>query len=414
MGTANKTVARQRIFDPEVRGINLVDREIFRTDDYRDYFRYLREHRPIYEQRSPDTGRFWNLTRYQDVVAAEGMHQVLSSSGSIVFENFEHDFPVKMFIASDPPRHTQCRAALVPLFSTQNLKGLEKLARERVSGILDDLPRSEPFDWVQRVSKELTSRMLATLLGIDQEERHQLVRWSDLITFNGFSPIEQEATRQQELMSCLDYFSALLRRRRDQSATDMVSSLCGGEIGRGMPPSEVLGNLLLLIIAGNDTTRNSISGSVLALSQYPDQWSDLVGAPELIPNMVSETIRWQTPLAYMRRTAIVDTSLEGEVIRAGDKVLLWYASANQDDTVFENPERFDLHRANARRHLAYGHGIHRCLGARLAEIQVAVLWEELLARSLKVDVLAEPVRIPSSFVRGYSEMWVRLRSAGSS
>jgi cytochrome P450 len=186
--------------------------------------------------------------------------------------------------------------------------------------------------------------------------------------------------------------------------------LAHGEATRNMPPMEYLGNLLLLIVGGNDTTRNSITGGVLALNQYPDEYEKLRGDLSLIPNMVSEIIRWQTPLAYMRRSVNFDTVLNGQHIKKGEKIVMWYASGNQDETVIEDPERLIIDRSNARRHLSFGFGLHRCMGNRLAEMQLRVMWEEIMERFDKIEVKSEPKRIYSSFVKGYSELRVMLHA----
>jgi cytochrome P450 len=184
--------------------------------------------------------------------------------------------------------------------------------------------------------------------------------------------------------------------------------LAHGKATKNMPPMEYLGNIILLIVGGNDTTRNSISGGVLALSQNPDQYQKLREDASLIPNMVSEIIRWQTPLAYMRRTAIHDTDLGGKAIKAGDKVIMWYASGNLDEEVIDRPGEFLIDRANARHHLSFGFGLHRCMGNRLAEMQLRIVWEEIMKRFHQVEVVGEPERIYSSFVKGYSKLPVVL------
>ncbi len=395
---------------PALDGVNLLDPDIFADDRYLEHFRHLRAHAPVYLQPATGTtGAFWNISRYQDIAQVDTNHHIFSSEGSIVFEDFYKAFPVKMFIAMDPPKHTECRAPVMPLFSSRNMEAMDELIRSRCRAILDDLPRGVPFDWVERVARELTGQMLATLLGIPQEDRHKLLRWSDLVTSNGFGLIADETARQAEFMECLSYFMGLLKRRPAAGAApDLITSLFNGETTRDMPPSELLGNLLLLIIAGNDTTRNTITGGVLALHQAPDQYQLLREYPEVIPNMVSEMIRWQTPLAYMRRTALADTRIGGQLIRAGDKVLIWYISANRDEQAFDEPELFRIDRLNARKHLSFGLGIHRCVGARFAESQLRILWEEIQARFDRVEVVGAPEPLRSSFVKGYNAMQVVL------
>jgi cytochrome P450 len=176
-------------------------------------------------------------------------------------------------------------------------------------------------------------------------------------------------------------------------------------------PLELLGNMMLLIVGGNDTTRNSMTGGVLALNQYPEEYAKLLAAPDLIPNMVDEIIRWQTPLAHMRRTVASDVEYGGADFKQGDKVVLWYLSANRDEDVFPDGERFQIDRPNARDQLAFGTGIHFCMGAHLGRMQLQVLWEEIMKRFSRIEVTGEPARVRSNFVRGYSRLPVRLHAA---
>jgi cytochrome P450 len=316
-----------------------------------------------------------------------------------------------MFIAMDPPKHDLQRMTVSPVVAPANLAVLESTIRSRVIGILESLPRDRTFNWVDQVSIELTTQMLATLFDFPFEERRKLTYWSDLITADETSGLfASEDERRAELLKCLEYFTGLWNQRvNTPGGNDLISMLAHGESTRNMAPMEYLGNLVLLIVGGNDTTRNSISGGVLALNQNPDQYQKLRDNPGLIPNMVSEIIRWQTPLAHMRRRALVDTELGGKQIRKGDKVVMWYVSGNRDDEVIENPDAFIIDRPKARQHLSFGFGIHRCMGNRLAEMQLRVLWEEIMKRFHTVEVVGEPVRVRSNFVRGYSELPVRLR-----
>jgi cytochrome P450 len=269
------------------------------------------------------------------------------------------------------------------------------------------------FNWVDKISIELTTQMLATLFDFPFEDRRKLTRWSDVATAApGMGVVETEEDRRAELLDCLAYFTELWRdREKKEARPDLISMLAHGEATRGMAferPQEYLGNLILLIVGGNDTTRNSISGSVYALNKYPEQYAKLKANPALVPSLVSETIRWQTPLAYMRRRAKVDTELGGKKIRAGDKVAMWYVSGNRDDEVIANPNAFDIERPNVRHHLSFGFGIHRCVGNRLGEMQLRIVWEEILKRFDHIEVVDEPRRVYSSFVKGYEVMPVRI------
>jgi cytochrome P450 len=263
---------------------------------------------------------------------------------------------------------------------------------------------------VQKVSIELTTQMLATLFDFPCEDRSKLTYWSDLVTTGLEDGLyETEDQRRAELLKCLEYFTGLWNERVNKpGGNDLISMLAHGESTRNMEPMEYLGNLVLLIVGGNDTTRNSITGGVLALNQNPDQYAKLRDNPGLVPNMVSEIIRWQTPLAHMRRRALEDTQLHGKTIRKGDKVVMWYVSGNRDDEVIANPNDFIIDRPKARQHLSFGFGIHRCMGNRLAEMQLRIVWEEILKRFHTVEVVGEPVRVVSNFVRGYSQLPVRL------
>lgn len=391
---------------------DLIRPDIFHNDQHLGYFERLRAEDPVHLQKDhPEVGSFWNVTRYQDIMYVDTHHDIYSSNGSIVVDDVDEEFPLPMFIAMDPPRHDQQRKEVSPVVAPTNLAKLEDTIRQRVINILDSLPRNEEFNWVDSVSIELTTQMLATLFDFPFEDRRKLTRWSDVATASEESGlVESEEQRRAELVECLEYFTGLWNERvNKEPGSDLVSMLAHGESTRNMEPMEYLGNLVLLIVGGNDTTRNSISGGVRFLNENPGQYSKLREDPGLIPNMVPEIIRYQTPLAYMRRTALQDTELGGKQIRAGDKVLMWYVSGNRDSEVIERADEFIIDRAKPRQHLSFGFGIHRCMGNRLAEMQLRVLWEEIMQRFHTIEMVGDPVPVRSSFVKGYSDLPVILR-----
>jgi cytochrome P450 len=338
-------------------------------------------------------------------------HDLFSNEPSIVIGDALTDFRPPMFIAMDPPKHDLERAAVVPAVAPNRLAEMEPLILERVCEVLDGLPVGEEFNWVDRVSIELTTRMLATLFDFPFEDRSKLTYWSDVSTSSpatGNSQYDEEE-RQAILMECLEYFSRLWQERAAAPpGTDFISLLAHNPETRDMDPMEFLGNLILLIVGGNDTTRNSMSGGVLALHQNPGEFEKLKANPSLIPNMVAEIIRYQTPLAHMRRIALQDVELGGKTIRKGDKVVMWYISGNRDASAIENPDAFIIDRDKARHHVSFGFGIHRCMGNRLAEMQLRILWEEILKRFSRIEVTGEPQRVESNFVMGYTGLPVVL------
>jgi len=404
--------------DPEaipLEAIDVSDSELFESDTHWGYFARLRREDPVHYCAQSDFGPYWSVTRYRDVVEVEKAPEIYSSARSIVVGDPDPAFPLEAgFITMDGERHTAHRKVVQPVASPRNLSVLEPLIRTRVREILDGLPVGESFDWVDRVSIELTTSLLATLFDFPYEQRRKLTFWSDMATSSpaqvGASAASDEA-RKAALLECLAEFSELWKQRANRAPSerlDFVTALANGDATRDLAPLDYLGTLILLIVGGNDTTRNSISGGVLALNEHPAEYEKLRENRELIPNLVSEVIRWQTPLAHMRRTATRDCELAGKRIRRGDKVVMWYVSANRDDAVFERPDELWIERPNARQHLAFGLGVHFCMGSRLAEMQLRVLWEETLARFREVEVVGAPKRVRSNFVKGYERLPVRL------
>jgi cytochrome P450 len=278
--------------------------------------------------------------------------------------------------------------------------------RERAGKILDSLPIGQEFDWVEQVSKELTAMTLATLFDFPQEDRQLLPFWSDMMTnAPGHGPVQSWEHKRTEIDKMVERFTELWNERVNAPpAGDLISMLAHGPSTRNMDRAEYAGNLGLLIIGGNDTTRNTISGSVYALNKHPDQYRKLRADPSLIPAMVSETIRWQTPLAHMARTATEDHEIGGKTIRKGDRVAMWYVSGNRDPDAVADPDSYIIDRERPRHHMSFGFGIHRCVGNRLAELQLTIIWEEIMKRFPTIELAGEPSRTHSIFVKGYETM----------
>jgi len=396
--------------------LNISDPELWRRDAFWDRFDRLRDEAPVHYCPESAVGPYWSVTRYDDIMAIDTDHKRFSSASGITLVDLEEDFSLPMFIAMDQPKHDVQRKTVQPIVAPDNLRNFEALIRERTCKVLDSLPVGEPFDWVDTVSIELTTMMLATLFNFPFEDRRKLTRWSDVATGRDnpeICPGGEEQWRA-ELMECLGYFTELWNQRvnANEPGNDLISMLATGEHTKNMEPMEYLGNVILLIVGGNDTTRNSMTGSVLGMNLFPKEFDKLKANHDLIPSMVSEIIRWQTPLAHMRRTALEDVEIGGKTIKAGEKVLMWYVSGNRDERHFERPNDIWIDRPKVRSHLSFGFGIHRCVGNRLGEMQLKILWEEFFKRFDDIIVLKEPARTPSCFVKGYTEMEVVLVPKG--
>ena len=391
------------------------DTTLFENDTVGLVFERLRKEDPVHLTNSPVAGRFWSVTRYQDIMTVDTNHGVFSSDwsqGGISVYDRPIAQRLQMFISMDQPKHDAQRKAVSPIVAPGNLANMEGLIRERTCKVLDSLPRGETFDWVDKVSIELTTLMLATLFDFPLEERRKLTWWSDVATSTpeaGAGVVKTLEERDAELQKMVQAMMKLWNERVNAPPrSDLISMLAHGPATRNMTPLEFMGNCVLLIVGGNDTTRNSMTGGLLGLHQHPDQWAKLRANPGLIDSMVSEIIRWQTPLPHMRRTALADVELGGKLIKKGDKVVMWYFSGNRDESVIDNPNAFIIDRPRPRQHLSFGFGIHRCVGNRLAELQLKILWEEILARFPVIEVMGPPTRVRNCFVRGYSALPVRI------
>jgi cytochrome P450 len=411
---------REDAYSTPIGRIDVSNPHLYQDDTWRPYFERLRREDPVHWCEGGMYGDYWSVTRYRDIMAVDINHTAFSSDalmGGIVLRDVPMDFRRPSFISMDPPKHDEQRKIVAPIVAPMNLQNLSGTIRERAGRILDGLPRGEVFDWVEHVSVELTTQMLATLFDFPFADRRKLTYWSNVASVNtrAGSEIDSEAKRNEVLDAALTYFTSLWHEKAKQPpASDLISMLAHGEATRDLPsrPHEFLGTLMLLIVGGNDTTRNSISGGLLALSQNPDQYRKLRDNPALVAGMVPEIIRWQTPVIHMRRTALQDTEVAGKTIRNGDKIAMWYISGNRDEDAIERPDDFIIDRPRPRQHLSFGFGIHRCVGNRLAEMQLTILWEEILKRNLPViEVTGQPERGYSNLLRSITALPVRIPSA---
>jgi cytochrome P450 len=410
-------MAQAEMLQRALTSIDVSDPGLYQDDTWRPLFARLRRDDPVHYCEASPFGPYWSVTRYDDIFAIELDHANFSSSselGGIQITDQPKGQERTSFIRMDPPGHTAQRRTVAPIVGPSNLVNLEALIRQRTADVLDALPRHETFDWVQRVSIELTTMMLATLFDFPWADREKLTWWSDVAIANVDSPdavVHSEDERSAELIRMGEYFRKLWDARADAPPTfDLISMLAHAEATRNMPPREFIGTLGLLIVGGNDTTRNSMSGGLMALVENPDQFELVSGRRELIPSLVSEIIRYQTPVLHMRRTARHNVEFAGRRIAAGDKVVMWYISGNRDEEKIERADQFIIDRARPRQHLSFGAGIHRCVGDRLAEQQLRILWEEILQRNLRFEIVGAPQRLYSNFIRGIRTLPVRIVS----
>jgi cytochrome P450 len=392
--------------------LDMSDPRFYQDDIYYPYFARLRRDDPVHYCQASHYGPYWSVTKYKDIMQVEINHQVYSSDAAISILDPPKGLERQSFIAMDPPKHDEQRLTVSPAVAPSNLANMEAVIRERTGRVLDGLPRGETFDWVDRVSIELTTMMLCTLFDYPWEERRQLTYWSDVVIADvrsPESPVHSEEEKFAELTKMAQALGKLFAERAQQPPKfDLLSMLAHSSATRELPFREFMGNLSLLIVGGNDTTRNSMTGGLMALAEHPAEYQKLRDNPAQIESLVPEIIRWVTPVIHMRRTALADAELAGKQIKKGDKVVMWYVSGNRDPDAVEEPDRFIIDRQRPRQHLSFGFGIHRCVGNRLAELQLRILWEEIMQRYPVIEVMGPAKRVYSNFIHGIRSLPVRI------
>ena len=393
---------------------DMSDPAYYRDDTWQPYFERLRHEAPVHYCAESDYGPYWSVTRYRDIADCLVDHGTFSSEigGGIIADLPNTEHRNRSFLNMDPPNHAEKRKVVSPMNAPKNLAEMETLIRRRTQTVLESLPRNETFDWVPHVSVNLTGMMLTTLLDVPEEDRAKLTYWSDVAICDVTAPdapVRSEDERYAELKKMAAYMWALFEEKRKAPPSfDLLSMLAHGSATRDMPPHEFMGTMVLLIVGGNDTTRNTMSGGLLALNEFPDEYRKLMANPALAESATAEMIRYVSPAIHRRRTTTQETEIAGQIIPAGAKVVLWHISGNRDETVIDQPNRLIIDRKKSRQHLAFGAGIHRCVGDRLAELQLRILWEEVLLRFPMIEVTGEPIRAYSNIMRGFRSLPVRI------
>ena len=385
-----------------------------------EVFTWLRREDPVHWNPVTNGRSFWSITKYDDIVAISKNPEVFSSAREhgghrIYDENIvgtagmgaeETDAP---FISMDPPEHNRYRRMISPGFGPSRLKALEGQIHDRVCNILDRLGARKECEFVTEVAAELPIQVLAELLGIPQADRLKLFDWSNSMIAEDDPELRKgpEETAA-DVRAMIEYSGRLWEERVANPGPDLISMLIHPDAdGEVMSKERYLGTFILLVAAGNETTRNSISGGLSTLARFPEQRQRLADNPSLYGTAAAEIIRYVSPIMHMRRTAIADSVVRGKTIRRGDKVIMWYVSANRDEQIFTDPFGFDLTRAEATQ-LGFGVGQHFCLGARLAELQLRIFFTEFLRRYPNAEPSGPIRRMRSNFVAGIKEMPVRL------
>jgi len=396
--------------------VNLLDLELFVNGDPHQAFALLRREAPLYWHERENGGGFWAVTRYHDALRVYHDPQTYSSERgiSLTFDNVmpEQAGSGMMMILTDPPRHNRIRHVISPRFTPRTIVGYEPEVRRICDEILDAVIERGDCDFVVDIAAKVPTAAICEMLGIPAEYRDQMyslgnaaIGAQDPEYNQGRSPMETGRNAQAEFFG---YFAKLIDERRKNPGKDLISAFTIGEVeGAKLTDLEILFNAFLLIIGGQETTRNAISGGMLALVNHPSERTKLAADPGVMPTAIEEFLRWTTPVTHILRTARKDGELRGQKIRAGDKVVVWNASVNRDEEVFSKADRFEVTRT-PNDHLAFGHGEHFCIGAHLARLEMRVMIEQVMRRMPDLDLAGQPERLRSNFVAGIKHMPVRF------
>ena len=386
-----------------------------------DTFKRLRKEAPIYwhEESLDFEPGFWALTKHEDIIkvskdpltfsSAVGGHLMTMGDPEVVDPSAVAAIIGNM-IGMDPPDHQIYRKMVAPSFTPKAIRALEVDMRAKIKELLENVEGKGEFNFVTEISEQLPLWVLCEMMGIPESERPKI---RDLVNNLTDASIQQDPNNSFQIwVNYMELFKMgrdMIEERRKNPTDDLMSVVANTKVEGGELPPELLdGFFLLMVIAGNETTRNTLTGGLMALTENPEERQKLINDPSLISNATDEMLRWVTSVIYFRRTATKDTKIRGQDIKAGDKIVMWYGSANRDEEIFPDGHLFKVDRENAKRHLAFGAGEHLCLGNRLGHMQIRILFEELLARYPNIHATADPVRIPSNFLAGISELKVSL------
>jgi cytochrome P450 len=374
-------------------------------------FAFLRSYQPVHFCESSPHGPYWSISRFSDIASIEADPKRFSSRSGFTLTDIDSDFKHRSILSSDGQDHLRQRRTIAPLMTMEGINALEVTIKKAAIEILDAVPLDKPFDWVERVSIALTGRMLATMMGAPHSDFQKLIHWSHIASIVPGANTDLKSFEEKDhlLEDCYRYFLA----RREISAASPLSLNFVSLLAHMKPEMEIneyLSTIIILIVGGNETTRNSISASVLFFDQFPDQRDLFYTHPELMGSGISEIIRYQTPLMYMRRTATEDVEIGRKTIKKGDKVIMWYLSGNRDEEAISYPDEFIINRTRSGRHLSFGFGPHRCIGRRLAEMQIRVLWQEIIRRKWIIQPTGNTERTVSNFINGFNKLEVIIRN----